>query len=157
MCGEPTATGRQDHLTVGLGALDHTVALEFDANGALAVEQDAAHQGLGEDLQIRALHRRMQIGACGAGAPAAAAGLLAPADAVASTRPQVVHVVAVFDAGLAAGRDDRGTERRLAVHKRGKERAVFAVDLPRRALPVPGLFEIGQHIIPRPAAIAELG
>jgi hypothetical protein len=31
------------------------------------------------------------------------------------------------------------------------------VDLPRRALPVPGLFEIGQHIIPRPAAIAELG
>ena len=31
-----------------------------------------------------------------------------------------------------------------------------AVDLPRLALPVLGLFEIRQHILPRPAAIAEL-
>jgi hypothetical protein len=45
--------GRQDHLATGLGALDHIVAFEFDADCALAVEQDAAHQRLGDDLQVR--------------------------------------------------------------------------------------------------------
>jgi hypothetical protein len=53
----------------------------------------------------------MQIGARGAGAAAATAGLLAPADAVARTRRQFVHVLAVFEADLVAGRNDRGTER----------------------------------------------
>jgi hypothetical protein len=46
--------------------------LEFDADGRFAVEQDAAHERLGDDLQVRAFHRRMQTGAGGAGAPAAA-------------------------------------------------------------------------------------
>jgi hypothetical protein len=64
--------GRQDHLAVGLGALDHIAAFEFDADRALVVEQDAAHERLGDDLQVRALHRQMQIGAGGDGAPAAA-------------------------------------------------------------------------------------
>ena len=45
-----------------------------------------------------------------------------------------------------------GSQRR-AIHRRGKEkeRAVFAVNLPRLALPVLGLFEIGQQMVPRPA------
>jgi hypothetical protein len=37
MCGEPMAR-RQDHLAVGLGALDCAAELEFDADHALAVE-----------------------------------------------------------------------------------------------------------------------
>jgi hypothetical protein len=43
-------TRRQDHIAVGLGALDvirpWAAAFEFDTNCALAVEQDAAHQRL---------------------------------------------------------------------------------------------------------------
>jgi len=106
-------TRRQDHFALSLGALDTTAALEFDAGRSLPVEQDAAHQRFGHDLQVWALHRRVQIGARGAGAPAASAGLLAAADAVAGAGRQVIHVFAVIEADLAAGRDDRGTERRL--------------------------------------------
>jgi hypothetical protein len=74
------------------GALDRTTPLEFDADRAPAVEQDAAHQRLGDEPQVWALHRRIEISTRGAGAPAAAAGLLAAADAVAGVARQVVHV-----------------------------------------------------------------
>jgi hypothetical protein len=57
-------------------------ALEFDADGRFAAEQDAAHERLGDDLQVRALHRRMQIGSGGAGAPAAAPRELEPVSKV---------------------------------------------------------------------------
>src|SRR5215471_5151426 len=99
------STRGQDHFALGLGALDATAAFEFDAGRSLPVEQDAAHQRLGDDLQVRALHCRMQISARSAGAAAAAAGLLAPADAVGGAGRQVVNVFAVFETDLAAGSD----------------------------------------------------
>jgi hypothetical protein len=45
---------QQDNLAVGLGALDDmrpwAAELEFDADGRFAVEEDAAHERLGDDL-----------------------------------------------------------------------------------------------------------
>src|SRR5215469_6895309 len=73
MCGEPTAPA----------------AREFDAGRALAVEQDAMHQRVRDELEVGALQSRVQVGARGAGAATAAAGLLAPANAVVMTRGQV--------------------------------------------------------------------
>ena len=49
---------------------------------ARALEQHSLHERVGDEFEVRALRRRPQIGARGVGAAPAAAGLLAPADAV---------------------------------------------------------------------------
>src|SRR5439155_22616317 len=85
----------------------------------------------------------------------AAAGLLAPADAVAGAGRQAVDVLAVVEADLPAGLDDRLAQGRH-VHARGEERPFLAALIRLLALPALGLAEIGQAIVPRPAAIAEL-
>src|SRR5581483_8772051 len=93
----------------------------------------------------------------GAGAAAAAAGLLAPADRIPGAGRQVVDVGAVFEAELLRRRDDRLARRRPLAHRRGGEKPAGAVNLGGLALPVLGLLEIGQHVVPAPAAVAELG
>src|ERR1051326_3059546 len=113
-------------------------------------------EGMGDELQVRALQRRTQIGARGAGAAAAAAGLLTPADAVAMTRRQIVDILAVFQTELFAGFENGGADRR-AVRFRGEEWALLAARVAGFALPPFRFAEIGQAIVPRPAAIAELG
>src|SRR5437868_13733069 len=99
-----------------------TVSRELDADGALAVEQHAMHERMRDELQVGALQGRTQIGARGAGAAAAASGLLAPADAVAMTRRQIVDGLAIFETELFAGLTDRGTDR-PPVGFRGEPRA----------------------------------
>ncbi len=153
MCGEPTAPAERITSRSASARSIGAAALEFDADGTLAVEQDAAHQRLGDDLQVRALHRRAQIGARGTGAAAAAAGLLAIADAAMRQR---IHVLAVVEPDLFAGFDRRAAQRRNVGHARGEERAALAAPFIRLAFPILGLFEIGQHVVPRPAAVAEL-
>ena len=140
----------------GIGTLHGAAALVFDADRASAVEQDTAHQRFGHDFEVGPFRRRTQIGARGAAAPSAAAGLLAPADAVAGAGGQVVHVIAVFEADLAARLDCRRAQQR-PVHLRGKERTALAADFGFIPLPVLGLPEIRQHIVPTPATVAELG
>src|SRR6266513_869891 len=114
------------------------------------------HDRMRDELQVGALQGRTQIGARGAGAAAAAAGLLAPADAVAMTRRQIVDVLAIFEPKLLAGFEHGGTDRR-PVGFRGEERPVLAAHLGFLSLPALRLAEIRQAIVPRPAAIAELG
>ena len=111
MCGELMAPA--DRITSRAASACSTTAAagEFDAGRTLAVEQNAMHLRLSDDLQIGPLHRRAQIGARGTGAAAAAAGLLAPADAVAGAGGKIVDVLAVFEADLAAGLDDCFTQR----------------------------------------------
>ena len=87
---------------------------------------------------------------------AAAAGLLHPADVGAGAGRQMVDVLVVFEADLGAGLDDLLAQRRLVARARGQERPAGAVELVVPALPVLGPLEIGQHVVPRPAAIAEL-
>src|ERR1051326_6194019 len=89
-----------------------TVPRELDADRALSVEQHAMDEGMGDELQVRALQRRTQIGARGAGGAAAAAGLLTPADAVAMTRRQIVDILAVFQTELFARFENGGADRR---------------------------------------------
>src|SRR5215469_12314993 len=96
-------TRRQDHFARRIGPLDDPVAREFDACRTLAVEQDAVDQGVGDELEVRSLQRRPEIGARSTGAAPAAAGLLAPADAVAVARRQVVDIFAVFEPDFLAG------------------------------------------------------
>ncbi len=108
-----------------------------------------------DELQVRPLQCRVQIGARGRGAAAAAAGLLAPADTVLVAGRQVVEVVAVFEPDLLAGLEHGRADRR-PVGLRGEERPLLAARLAALALPALGLAEIWQAILPRPAAVAEL-
>src|SRR5215472_15694958 len=110
---------------------------------------------MGGELQVWPLQGQMQIGARGTGAASSAARLLAPADAVLVARRQVVDVLAVFETDLFAGLEHGGADRR-AIGLRGKERPLLAAHGAAFALPAFGLAEIGQAIIPRPAAVAEL-
>src|SRR5712691_6721475 len=146
----------EDHLARRVGDLDPAVARIDDPGRALAVERDAVHQRLRHDLQVGPLCRRLQVGLRGAGATPPAAGLLAPADAVAGTRRQVVDVLAVFDAELPGGVDDRLAHHRPLAHRGGREVPAFAMNISGFALPVLSLLEVRQYVVPAPAAIAEL-
>ena len=109
-----------------------------------------------DDLQVRPLLGRPQIGARRTLPPPPAAGLLDPADIVAGTGRQMVDVFVVFETDLLPGLDHRVAQQRLVGGVRSQQRPAFAVKFIGLALPALGLFEIGQHIVPRPAAIAEL-
>ena len=146
----------QDHLDQRVGALDSPAALELDPDRAVAVEHDPAHQRVGDDLDVGPPHRRAEIGARRALPAAAAPGLLHPADIGAGAGRQVVDVLVVFEADLGAGLDQLLAQRRFVRGARGQERPAGAVELVLAALPVLGPLEIGQYVVPRPAAVAEL-
>src|SRR5579862_1954593 len=147
--------GRQDYLAHRVGPLGPATPRELDADRALAGEDYPVDQGLGDDFKVGALLGRPQIGPRRAGATPAAAGLLAPADAVAGAGRHVVDVLAVFETDLFAGLDHGGADFR-PVGARGGQRALFAAQLTALAFPILGLAEIRQAIVPRPATIAEL-
>src|SRR5436305_4932050 len=110
-----------------------TLPQELNADRALAVEQHAMDERMRDELQVRALQRRTQIGARGAGAAAAAAGLLSPADAVAMPRRQIVDILAIFETELFTGLQDcRAYRRRVGF--RSEERPLFAARLARFSL-----------------------
>src|SRR5262245_29260065 len=68
---------------------------------------------------------------------------------------EIVEVVAVFEADLLARFEHSRTDRR-PVGLRRENRPVLAAGLAAFAFPAFGLLEVGQTIVPRPAAIAEL-
>ncbi len=108
------------------------------------------------DFEVGAFHRRAQIGACRTLPAPPAAGLLHPADAVAGAGRQMVDIVAVFEPELLARLDHHLAQRWLVGGARGEERPARAVKCVAAAFPILGLLEIGQYIVPRPAAVAEL-
>ena len=81
-CGKPTAPAGRITSRTAVAPLDSPAARESEADGARALEQHSLHERVGDEFEVRALRRRPQIGARGVGAAPAAAGLLAPADAV---------------------------------------------------------------------------
>jgi len=81
-CGKPTAPAGRITSRTAVAPLDLPAARESEADGARALEQHSLHERVGDEFEVRALRRRPQIGARGVGAAPAAAGLLAPADAV---------------------------------------------------------------------------
>src|SRR5580704_8043604 len=150
--------GREDHLTSRVGPLHRATwaaARELDADRALPVEQNAMHERLRDQQEVRPLQRRPQIGACGAGPAAATARLLAPADTFACAGYDAVDVFAVFEPEFLAGLNHAGADRR-AVGPRGEQWPVLTAHLGFLALPAFRLAEIGQAVVPRPASVAEL-
>src|SRR5580704_9532927 len=118
--GRADGARRQQDFPCGLDVLDGAAAREFDAGRALAVKENAMDQRIGDQLQVRPLQRRVQIGARGARAPAAASRLLAPADALPATERKVVYILAVLEAELLARLNDSRANRG-AVHFRGEQ------------------------------------
>ncbi len=133
----------QDHLGQRVDALGLAAARELDPDRALAVEQHAMHQRVGDDLEVGPPHRRAQIGARRALPAPAAPGLLHPADAARRPRRQAVDVLAVFETGLDAGLDELLAQRRLVGGARGQQRPAAAVEVVGALLPALGALEIG--------------
>src|SRR5262249_772407 len=104
--------GGEDHFTLGSRALDRSRPLVFDRDGTVAIKNDVVALGVDNHLEVGTFHRGPQIGARGAGSPAPAACLLAPADAVAGGGWQIVYVLAVFETDLLTSLDHRRAERR---------------------------------------------
>ena len=73
---------REDHLALGADLLDLAVAGDLDADGAGALEQDPQRHRVGDHVQVRALHRRVQEGAGGRAAQPVALRELEAADAL---------------------------------------------------------------------------
>jgi hypothetical protein len=69
---------------------------------------------------------------------------------------QVVYVRPIFDAEFPRGIDDGLAHRRPFGHWGSCQKPCRSMRLAYLALPVLGPLEIGQYVIPAPAAIAEL-
>ena len=114
------------------------------------------HQRVGDDPKIGSFHCWTQIAARGAGPKPSVAGVLHPADAVAGTGRQVIHVGTEFQADLLAGLDRGEAQLRHVGGLRGVQRAAGAVRCVGAGLPVLRPLEEWQYAVPRPTAIAEL-
>src|SRR5271166_3933888 len=155
ICGEPIAPA--DRITSRAASARSTAPLRENSTPVARVPSNRTRctSAWGDELEVRPLQCRTQIGARGAGAAPAAAGLLAPADAVLMAGRQVVEVLAVFEPDLFAGLEHGCADCR-PVGPRREQRPLLAARLAAFALPAFGLAEIGQAIVPRPAAVAEL-
>src|SRR5690606_8560622 len=129
-------------------------ALIDDANAALVLQHDAAQRRLGDDLQIGPFHRRIEVAAGDAHAPAAGDACLRLADAF-----LVLAVVVRIDAeARLLGRLEESLVKRVLVrHGADAQRAAAATVL--RALVFEALhaLEEGGDVLPAPAARAHLG
>ena len=123
------------------------------AGGAPAVEHDAFDQAAGFEPQIGALERRLEEGARRRPAPAA---LLVDVEGADAFVVAAVEVGDGFDAGLFGGGAE-GIEQ-VPAHPRRRD-VPFAADRVRLAFAEEMIFvalEIRQHVVPAPAAQAEL-
>jgi hypothetical protein len=68
----------------------------------------------------------------------------------------MVDVFVIFQAALDPGFDDLVAEQGLVGGPRSQQRSALAVEIVGLALPIFGFLEVWQHVVPRPAAIAEL-
>ena len=146
--GGAVGAGAEDHLSPGPDLLDLPVALDLDADGALALEEDLAGQRVGDDGEVGALHRRVEVGDGGAAPHAAPLGGLEASDA---ELRGAVEVLVVRQSGLD-GRVDPGVDD--GVHRSAlvdRERAAGAVELVRAAHVVLGAREVGQDVLVVPA------
>src|SRR5438094_1630478 len=96
----------EEYLLVGIRPRGVAVARELDADGSGPFKQDAVHPCPGNDLQVGPLSYRLEIGARRTRPAPSAAGLLAPADAVAGPGRQIVDVRTIFDSQLLGRADD---------------------------------------------------
>ncbi len=146
------AAGQHD-LAAGEDAAHYSVLRKFETDRATALEQYPLRQRTDHDPQIGPLLRRTQIGDRCAAAAHVAHGYLQRSD------PVLLGAVEIGVALVACllGRGDEGVVQFVPRAQIGDvERAAGAVMRVGAALLVFGAAEIGQHVVIRPAGIAEL-
>ena len=119
LAGGPDAGGEQQHRRIDRAAgqdqfapradaLDLAVALDLDADGAAALEQDAAHMGPGHQFEIAPAKVRLEIADRGRTAPAIVDVERREADAVDALAVEIrIALVLQPLAGLDKGLGDR--------------------------------------------------
>ena len=143
-----------DDLALGPHRLAHAVADELDADGAIALEDDALDEDVRADLEVGPVRHRMEERVRRAAAHAVALRELEARDALGLVDVQVLDVrVPGVDRGFQLRLDERGHG--AAVGHR--ERAADAVELVLAALVVLGPLEVREHLVVRPARAALLG
>ena len=133
---------------------DVPVAVDLDAGGAVAVQQDAVDVGAGDQREVLAPQHRVQVGDRRRAAHPAALGDLIPAHAVLLG---AVEVVVGGKAGLQARLHERLTRAVAAAVLAHSQRSAGAVQLTGPALVVLGADEVREHVIPAPALEAHGG
>ena len=147
--------GGDDHLAPRADLLQLLALAVFDADRALALEQDAGGVRAGLDAQIgAAAHMRMEIGARRAPAFAVLLRQLIDAEAFVVLG---IEVVADPELALARALQKDLLHRIVGAQFVDGERAALAVILAVEIGVVFRAFEIGQHVGIRPAGIAECG
>src|SRR5580704_4008248 len=147
----------QDHFLGGAHFHRRAIAAAFavaDADGALSFQDDLGGVGVRADREVLAAHRRMEIAARGAPAPA----VLDDALYVAHARLQGAVVVAVARDAHLHGALDEGIADRVAPFEVGDRQIALAAaeGLVRLADPPLGPAEVGQHVGIAPAVVAAL-
>ncbi len=152
-CGELIAPPHRITSRAARTVRSSAVLTERHAGGAAAIQRDALGQRIGDDAQIAALHRRAQIADRGGAAPAVARGELVVADpflrgAVEVVIARIAEIERALDEGLA--------DRVVVRHVGHAERSAGAVQIALAAGLMFGAAEIRQHVVERPAGVAEL-
>ena len=143
----------QDHLPLRADLMSLPLAGIFDAHGAAVLDENARGLRPGDDGEIGTLQGWRQVAGGGARAPAIGHGAIDGAEALLA---RAVEIGGIRIARLLAGLDPGQTQRPADAGPRNLERAGAAV------MPVSPwqiglrLLEIGQDIVPGPAAIAKL-
>ena len=141
-----------DQLAPRADALDLAVALDLDADGAVAVEQDAADTGFRHQLEIFPAQVRLEVADRRRAAPAIVDVERREADAVDALAVEI-GVARVLQP--LAGLDECLCRRRGAFDVRHRHRAAGAAPRVGAIDAVLHPLEIGQHVVVAPAARAE--
>jgi len=145
---------RQDHLALDAQLARDAVLDDLDADGAVALEEDARDEAVRDDVEVRAAERRLQERRVGGLAAAVALGDLEAAHALLAG---AVEVGVVLVAGVDRRLDHRVDELVVRAALAHLQRAADAVELALAALVVLGALEVGQHLVEGPAGGALLG
>jgi len=143
----------EDHFTPHTGTVDEAILRVFEPDGPAAFEQDPVRQGADFDPQIGAFHGRAQIGDRGAATALVAHRQLQRPDPVLRGPVEIsVEPVSSF-----FGTGHEGIVEFVAGAQIGHvERPTGAMMLVGAALLVLGAAEVGEHVVVRPAGVAEL-
>ena len=140
--------GGQDDLAPGLHGDRVAAGAVLDPGAAVAAEQEAVHQRVGDQVEVGAVEDREEVGVGGALPPAVENG------GTRSSRPLFETAVDVLRDRMPefAGRIHRGHGERMGrLGIRGIEGAVLAAHGGIAALDVLGALEVGQQVVVSPA------
>ena len=141
----------QDHLALGAQLVDLAELLRLDADRARALEEHPLHVHVRLDIEIRPLHRGVQV--CDGGArtlPAAVRHLVDPHAVLCLA----VEVLVESQTGLLARVDEGAGDAVARAVLAHRQRPADAVPARGAALVVLGLQEVGEEVRPRPAGDA---